>query len=104
MGSRFVMSAVAALLLAFVSGCKGGTSCKSWAGGYGERSTVSWGECSDGSKREIQCELLGPGKYECKCTKDGVVGKSFDHTTGSLGDKAKSSTIANEACGWDLET
>jgi hypothetical protein len=91
-------------LVMVLTACKGKTTCKDWAAGYGERSTVTWSNCSDGSKREIECKLFGPGKYDCKCIKDGVVGKPFDHTTSVLGDKEKSTRIANEACGWDLST
>ena len=88
--------------LVLLSGCKSGTECKSWAGAYGERSEVSWGQCSDNVTYEIKCELLGPQQYTCKCIKGGTVGKSFDRTEASLGDKNESTRVANEACGWNL--
>jgi len=84
------------------TGCKGGTSCTSWAGGYGERSQVSWGQCSDDAKREIECNRRPDGKSDCKCMKDGAVVKTFEHADGILGNKEESSRIANEMCGWDL--
>ncbi len=103
MVSRLLTALVCSAALVALTGCKSGTTCKSYGSGYGQSSRVTWGECSDNSKREVTCELFSPGKYECKCIKDGAEGKGFDHTSGNLGDKEKSTEIANESCGWDLK-
>ena len=91
-----------ALVSTSVVACKSATKCSDWAGGYGERSTVTWDKCADNAKREVICELQSPGKYTCQCFKAGTVEKSFDRTTSTMGDKNEATKIANDACEWNL--
>jgi hypothetical protein len=99
---RIVSFVPALVALASLAGCKSDTKCTDWKAGYGERSTVTWNGCADSVQREVVCELLSPGKYNCQCMVAGKEAKTFEWLSSSLGDKKAATQTANDKCGWNL--
>jgi hypothetical protein len=62
---------------------------------------ASWSACKDGASYRVECES-GGGSLSCSCSKDTVVGATFNSSGFCSADDATQVAAARTGCGWDI--